>query len=51
MVANGLIFCLDVASYSFNVVKELSDTNEILPPIPRAIWSLPELDLDDCLEV
>ena len=51
MVANGLIFCLDVATRSLAAVEGLSDTDGIFPPIPRGSWSLPELDLKGWLKI
>jgi hypothetical protein len=45
MVANGLIFCLDVATRSLAAIEGLSNTDGIFPPIPRGSWSLPELGL------
>jgi hypothetical protein len=51
MVANGLIFCLDVAMRSLAAVEGLSNTDGIFPPIPRGTWNLPELDLNDWLKV
>ena len=37
MVANGLIFCLDVATRSLAAVEGLSNTDGIFPPIPRGV--------------
>jgi hypothetical protein len=51
MVANGLIFCLDVATRSLAAVEGLSNTDGIFPPIPRGSWTLPQLDLNDWLKV
>jgi hypothetical protein len=51
MVANGLIFCLDVATKSLAAVEGLSNTDGIFPPTPRGSWSLPELDLNGWLKI
>jgi hypothetical protein len=51
MVANGLIFCLDVATRTLAAVEGLSNTDGIFPPTPRGSWLLPELDLNDWLKV
>lgn len=51
MVANGLIFCLDVETRSLAAVEGLSNTDGIFPPIPRGGWSLPELDLNAWLKI
>ncbi|KAE9365871.1 glycoside hydrolase family 78 protein [Stipitochalara longipes BDJ] len=51
MVANGLIFCLDMATKSLAAVEGLSNTDGIFPPIPRGTWSLSELDLSGWLRV
>jgi hypothetical protein len=51
MVANGLIFCLDVATKSLTAVEGLSNTDGIFPPIPRGSWTLPQLDLNDWFKV
>jgi hypothetical protein len=51
MVANGLIFCLDVATRSLAAVEGLSNTDGIFPPIARGTWTLPEFDMNDWLKV
>ena len=51
MVANGLIFCLDVATRSLAAVEGLSNTDGIFPPTPKGTWTLPELDLSGWLKV
>lgn len=51
MVANGLVFCLDVATRSLAAVEGLSNTIGIFPPIPRGSWTLPQLNLNDWLKV
>jgi hypothetical protein len=51
MVANGLIFCLDMATKSLAAVEGLSNTDGIFPPVPRGTWMLPELDLTSWLKV
>jgi alpha-L-rhamnosidase len=45
MVANGLIFCLDVAKRSLAAFEGLSDTNGVFPSVPRGQWVIPE-DVD-----
>lgn len=52
MVANGLIFCLDVAKRSLGAFEGLSETNGVFPSFPRGIWTLgPEVSLDDWIAV
>jgi hypothetical protein len=51
MVANGLIFCLDMETRSLAAVEGFSDIDGIFPPIPRGSWSLPKLDLNGWLRI
>ena len=52
MVANGLIFCLDVEERSINVYEGLSHINSVFPTINRGSWPLPmDLDLEQWLAV
>ncbi len=52
MVANGLIFCLDIARRSLGAFEGLSDTNGVFPSIPRGTWTLePEIELDNWIVV
>ncbi|OJJ43674.1 hypothetical protein ASPZODRAFT_136129 [Penicilliopsis zonata CBS 506.65] len=40
MNANGLIFCLDVATRSLKAVEGFSDTGGIFPPQQRGLWPI-----------
>jgi hypothetical protein len=41
MVANGLIFCLDVEKRSLGAFEGLSDTDGVFPSIPKGKWEIP----------
>lgn len=51
MVANGLIFCLDVEKRSITAFEGLSHINSIFPSIPRGSWSLGDKNLADWIAV
>ncbi|KUJ16636.1 bacterial alpha-L-rhamnosidase domain-containing protein [Mollisia scopiformis] len=52
MVANGLIFCLDVAKRSLGAFEGLSDINGVFPSIPRGIWDIgPDIDCSGWLKI
>ena len=52
MVANGLIFCLDVAKRSLGAFEGLSDTNGVFPSIPRGSWVLERgIELDNWIKI
>jgi hypothetical protein len=52
MVANGLIFCLDVEKRSLAAFEGLSDTSGIFPSIPRGRWEIPaEVNLEGWIPV
>lgn len=52
MVANGLIFCLDVAKNMIFAFEGLASVSSIMPTIPRGSWDMPsDLDLSDWLSV
>jgi alpha-L-rhamnosidase len=40
MVANGLIFCLDINKRTLGAFQGLSETNGVFPSIPRGQWEL-----------
>lgn len=52
MVANGLIFCLDLKKRSLAAFEGLSDSGGIFPTIPRGQWTLPDtIQLENWLQV
>jgi alpha-L-rhamnosidase len=52
MVANGLIFCLDISKRSLGAFEGLSETNGVFPSIPRGTWTLgPDVLLEDWISV
>ncbi|KAG4442786.1 hypothetical protein IFR05_001732 [Cadophora sp. M221] len=52
MVANGLIFCLDLAKRSLAAFEGLSDTNGVFPTKSRGSWSvISKISLDDWISV
>lgn len=42
MVANGLIFCLNIVDRTLNAFEGLSDKSAVFPTTPRGSWELPD---------
>ncbi|OBT63617.1 hypothetical protein VE03_07340 [Pseudogymnoascus sp. 23342-1-I1] len=51
MVANGLIFCLDLEKRLITAFEGLSHVNSVFPSIPRGSWSLGDKNLGDWISV
>lgn len=52
MVANGLIFCMDVQKRTLAAFEGLSETNGVFPSFPRGQWDISaEVALDNWVEV
>ena len=51
MVANGLIFCLDVEKRSITAFEGLSHVNSVFPSTPLGSWSLGDKILDKWIAV
>lgn len=51
MVANGLIFCLDVEKRSIAIFEGLSHVNSVFPSEPRGLWSLGDKNLGDWIAI
>lgn len=52
MVANGLIFCLDVEKRSLGAFEGLSDTDGVFPSVPKGRWDIPaEVSLQDWVAI
>ncbi|KAL3427196.1 alpha-L-rhamnosidase (RhaA is able to hydrolyze alpha-1) [Phlyctema vagabunda] len=52
MVANGLVFCLDVNKRSLAAFEGLADTSGVFPSIPRGTWSFdPSIDLEGWIKI
>ena len=52
MVANGLIFCVDLKKRTLGAFEGLSETNGVFPSIPRGQWDInPDVPLDQWISV
>ncbi|KFY33721.1 hypothetical protein V494_07380 [Pseudogymnoascus sp. VKM F-4513 (FW-928)] len=51
MVANGLIFCLDVEKRSITAFEGLSHVNSVFPSTPRGSWALGDKTLSNWIAV